>query len=126
MASKAGGGIRSKNVVRPPSRQGMPARGVNPGHVAQTGSALGNHSTDSQGKRLTRAAEPKFTQSPHSVPLGNALATNVGKGGPGTGRVVYGCGTQGQTGPAAGSVRPAGRDILSEFGPDSPGVRGRR
>jgi hypothetical protein len=52
------------------------------------------------------------------VPFGNAVALNVGKGGPGTGRTIYQRGTQGQQGEVAGSPRPQGRDILSSFGPD--------
>lgn len=50
------------------------------------------------------------------VPLGNDLATNVGKGGPGAGRTVYRSGSQAQTPPAR--EMPAGRDTLSEFGPE--------
>ena len=53
------------------------------------------------------------------VPLGNQLATNVGKGAPGAGRTLYGqCGSQGSYGPVAGTPRPPSRDILSEFGPE--------
>ena len=40
------------------------------------------------------------------------------------GRVVMGSGTQGQHGGVAGSVKPAGRDILNDFGPDSPALGG--
>jgi hypothetical protein len=58
--------------------------------------------------------------------MGNKVALNVGKGGPGAGRTLYGkSGVQGQH----GSVNPgqsrlgAGGDILREFGPDVPGRR---
>jgi hypothetical protein len=111
MASKSGGGITSRNIVRPPSRQGMPARGINPGHVAQHGLALGNHATDAGNKKLS-PAQPKFTQSPHSVPLGNEVAKNVGGGGPGAGRVVMGCGTQGQHGPVAPGNPPKAGELF--------------
>ena len=122
---KSGGGITSRNNVRPPSRPGMPARGINPGHVAQHGLALGNKAMNDP-KRLN-PVEPKSTRNPHSVKLGNEVAKNVGGGGPGAGRVVMGSGTQGQHGGVAGSVKPAGRDILSEFGSESkPGLGGRR
>jgi hypothetical protein len=56
------------------------------------------------------------------VPLGNQLSTNVGKGGPGTGRTTMHCGSQGSYGkPSAGEgkIGPnAGKDILSDFGPE--------
>ena len=42
--------------------------------------------------------------------LGNEVALNVGGGGPGAGRTLYGqSGVQGQHGPVAGSTKPAGR-----------------
>jgi hypothetical protein len=40
----------------------------------------------------------------------------VGVGG---GRTVYHCGSQDQHGSVAGTNKPAGRDILGAFGPDS-------
>jgi hypothetical protein len=119
----SGGGLGSKNVVRPGGRNGAAARGVNPGHANQIGPALGNRAME---KQTNYRGEPKFTQSPKSVPLGNEVAKNVGGGGPGAGRTVMGSGSQGQHGGVAGSVKPAGRDILNEFGNDSASVRGRR
>ena len=56
--------------------------------------------------------------------LGNELATNVGKGGPGAGRTIYQCGTQSQTPPAR--EMPKGRNTLLEFGPDMKGRSGGR
>jgi hypothetical protein len=45
-----------------------------------------------------------------SVPFGNEVALNVGKGGCGTGRTLYGqAGTQGTHGDVAGSPCPQGR-----------------
>jgi hypothetical protein len=61
------------------------------------------------GARLSASSSPQIargrvseaTGTPGSVPLGNAVAGNVGKGGPGTGRKLYGkSGSQCQTGPA--------------------------
>jgi hypothetical protein len=53
------------------------------------------------------------------VPYGNQLVNNVGKGGPGAGREVMACGSQGQHGSAAPGNAPAkNRDILSQYGPD--------
>ena len=55
-----------------------------------------------------------------TVPLGNAKALDIGKGGVGTGRTLYGqCGSQGHHGPVAGTPRPPSRDILSDYGPES-------
>ena len=129
--SNAGGGIRSKNVTRQPVRYGERAREMHPKGVSQIGTQRANHSTNSS-KILRKDIEPvrgelKPSGGPGGVPLGNEVAKNVGKGGPGAGRVLYGqSGSQGQHGPVAGSPKPAGRDMLSEFGPDSAGVRGRR
>jgi hypothetical protein len=53
--------------------------------------------------------------------LGNQVAGNVGGGGPGKGRVLYGqSGLQGQHGaPAPGNPRPVPSEhIISSFGPD--------
>jgi hypothetical protein len=110
------GGQGSK-VVRPTgTRDGQKAFGMNPGHVAQYGAAIGNHSTD--GKQvLSYRGEPPHTASPISVPLGNSLAKNVGRGGPGTGRTVRACGSQQGVSPVR-SPNAQGRDILSGFGPD--------
>jgi hypothetical protein len=49
------------------------------------------------------------------VPLGNQLATNVGKGGPGTGRTVMPCGFQSLHGPVnkGESPRPEPRGFDS-------------
>jgi hypothetical protein len=47
------------------------------------------------------------------VKLGNEIAGNVGKGGPGAGRDVHKSGAQGQHGPVAGTRRPSGRGILT-------------
>jgi len=96
--------------------------------VSQIGSSLGNHATEASGK-LRNAVEPVHVGAMGgmgSVPLGNAKALDVGKGGAGTGRVIYGSGTNKTYGPVAGTSRPQGRDILNDFGPDSPGVRGRK
>ena len=108
---------------------GQPSQRVSPGGVSQAGSALGNHSTDS-GKNLRGAVEPMYGGSfggPGSTKLGNEVALNVGGGGVGTGRVRYGQGgTQAQHGQVnPGKPTPA-RDILGEFGSDSPIVSERK
>jgi hypothetical protein len=43
---------------------------------------------------------------------------NVGKGGPGTGRTTHHCGSQALFG-SGGPQKPAGRPILSQYGPES-------
>jgi hypothetical protein len=62
------------------------------------------------------------------VKHGNELATNVGKGGPGTGRTIYKSGSQMQYGPPAPEVKDwapdvsatgtRGVDILKGYGPE--------
>ena len=119
--SNAGGGIASRVNVTKPVRTGAPARGINPGHVAQTGTALGNRAMD---KQTNYRGEPKFTAGPAggSVPLGNATALTAGQGA-GTGRTVSRCGSQSAP-PPAPSIK--GRDILSDYGPDYQNSRTRR
>jgi hypothetical protein len=47
--------------------------------------------------------------------MGNAVATNVGKGGPGAGRTVMRSGSQSQHGPIVGPAPVIGRDIWKDF-----------
>jgi hypothetical protein len=131
MATKSGGhhpggGIASRQRVEKPVRVGTPAREMRPQGVSQIGSSIGNRVTNS-GRILAGAVEPvqgKALPQGLNVPLGNQVALNVGKGGPGAGRVLYGkSGTNQQHGPVAGSPKPQGREILSGFGPDVPGRR---
>lgn len=109
----AGGGPGSKSLAKVNTyfTDHQSARGVNPGHVAQFGEAQGNRAMD---KQTNYRGDPKGTAAPAggAAPLGNAVATNVGGGGPGTGRVLYGqCGTQQQYGKPEGTVRPPGRSF---------------
>ena len=94
MASK-NQGSRSRNLVEKGVRVGDRAKVVNPRAASQIGSSLGNKATDSGGKTVGSAAETfyqgrKPTGGPGGVPLGNECATNVGGGGVGTGRKLYG------------------------------------
>jgi hypothetical protein len=117
----SGGGLGSKNVVRPNVRTGTAARAQNPRGVSQIGQNLGNHSTDNGGKKLTKSVEPvRGAAMPGvgAVKLGNQVAAET-VCGPGGSRTVMRSGSQAQTGPVAGSPRPGGGDILSQFGPDS-------
>jgi hypothetical protein len=121
-----GGGFGSRNVKEVPVRTGTPARGINPAAVAQLGGVYGNHITER--RETNYRGEPYLVgKNPAggAVPLGNQLATNVGKGGPGTGREVFKCGSQGAPGPTR-SPNASGRDTLAEFGPDTSNARNRR
>jgi hypothetical protein len=121
---RAGGGPGSRVNVSPGVRKGTPATGVRPAATSQFGSSIGNKITD--GGKTAYRGEKYATATPISVPLGNEIATNVGGGGPGAGREVMRSGAQGVHGPVAGTSKPAGREILREFGPDSAAVRNRR
>ena len=120
---KPGGGIASKVNVQTPVRTGSGSKGISPGWVAQRGQKQGDHVTN-RGDGTGYRGEPKFTgQNFQPVKFGNELATNVGKGGPGAGRTIHSCGSQGMTG-SGGPQKPAGRDILSSFGPESSRAKG--
>jgi hypothetical protein len=109
--SRPGGGINSKVINPQGQRLGTPARGVSPGAVSQLGEAVGNHISDGSGGRATGYRGDKWFdgKTPISVPLGNQIAGNVGKAGPGSGRQVAKSGSQGMHGsPAAGNPPPRG------------------
>jgi hypothetical protein len=108
----SGGGFGSRNVKEVPVRVAQKPTGVNPGAVAQFGSAIGNHSTE-QGRNLSYKGEPYREKTPIGVPLGNAVALNIGKGGVGTGRTLYGqSGSQRQYGPAAPGNPPKAGELF--------------
>ena len=68
---------------------------VSTGAVSRLGAKIGNHAMTGT---VAVKAQPLMAGRPAQVPLGNAVATNVGKGGPGTGRTVYVSGSQGRHG----------------------------
>jgi hypothetical protein len=80
---------KSEGTRVPPRTKAMPA--AKPAHY---GSAYGDHTTDR--RKASPNAGPVTSVAPgfQPVPLGNTLTTNVGKGGPGTGRTVYRTGSQ--------------------------------
>jgi hypothetical protein len=91
--AKAGGGIGSNKLVRPGVRTGAGREGIRPGHAGQIGTALGNHTTD--GTVRGSPVEPMtLGAQPISAKLGNEVALNVGRGGPGAGRDVHRSGSQ--------------------------------
>ena len=129
--NKKGGGSGSRVVREVPVRVGDRAKVVNPRAVSQVGQSLGNKAATGVGTTV-KPAETFYggrsaAGGPGGVVLGNQKALDVAGGGPGKGRdFVSKSGSNCVTGPVAGSVRPAGRDILSDYGPDSANVRGRR
>ena len=113
-----GGGIESRVVTERPVRTGSGSRSTRPAGVAQFGQIQGDHVTnrDSTGYRGERLHNDRNFQP---VKFGNELATNVGKGGPGTGRDVHATGSQGVHGSAApGNPQPQQGDILNQYGPN--------
>jgi hypothetical protein len=104
MGHKPGGGIASRVNVQTPVRTGTGSRGTRPGGVAGLGTSYGDHITN---KDDTGYRGPKFHdgKSFQPVKFGNEVALNVGKGGCGTGRTLYGqSGSQGLHGqPAQGA-----------------------
>jgi hypothetical protein len=114
MTRKLGGGIGSAVNKNVGVRTGAPRHAVNERGVSQIGQQLGNKATD-KARTLSGAAESVITSKVGlSVPLGNEVALNVGKGGPGAGRNLYGqSGTNQQYGAGTGSPRPPGRGILN-------------
>jgi hypothetical protein len=115
---KGNQGIQSKNKVRVGTRDGT---GANRVHVAATnqrlGGKVGDHvtgkgSTGYKGETLYNRSAGTFDP----VKYGNEIAKNVGAGGPGTGRTVHGCGSQGMHGSASGNVSGAPRsgDVMSK------------
>jgi hypothetical protein len=88
--AKSGGGITS-NKLRQVGIKAGPRRTnvISPSAVADVGAAISY-------KRL-----PLIKSTAPQVPLGNDLATNVGRGAPGAGRTIYPCGYQDQHGAVA-------------------------
>jgi hypothetical protein len=120
----SGGGIGMNKNVRPSMQTGKSSRQWHQGGVSQFGESVGGHVTN-KGADTGYRGDPvrgsfRPPGAPGSVPLGNQLATNVGGGGPGAGRVLYGqSGTQGQHGsPAPGNAPTKVRDTLAEYGPE--------
>ena len=114
----SGGGISSRVVKQVDIKSGSPnLTAYSPRGVSQIGAAQGSR-LDRAGSFTTRNSALPYSdgQRKDFVPLGNALTNNVGRGGPGSGRTLYGQGgTQQQHGPATGPAPVQGRDIFREF-----------
>jgi hypothetical protein len=117
----SGGGIGMNKNVQVPVKTGSGSKGVGPGWVGQRGNLQGSHTTD--GKETSYRGEPKFTgKNFQQTKFGNEIAAST-KCGPGGSRDVYKFGSQMQYG-SGGPPKPAGRDILSEYGSDYKSPRG--
>ena len=110
--ARSGGGEGSRQHVRTPIKAG-PAntKKISVSAAANQGLSKGNHAMNN-GKTLQRPADPLVQKRVAQVPSGNAVALNVGRGGPGAGRVVNPCGSQGQHGP----VNPGANSGSSALG----------
>jgi hypothetical protein len=112
--NQKGGGFGSRQHVETKVRTGSGSKSTRPAGVSQAGYAVGDHATNrpgSTGYRGEKLHSPERNFQP--VKFGNEVALNVGKGGCGTGRTLYGqAGSQGTHGDVAGTPRPAGRGIL--------------
>jgi hypothetical protein len=117
---RPGGGIASNKITERPVRTGTGSRSTNPGGVGQLGNLQGSHVT--RGEESSYRGDPFHSgRSFQPVPFGNEVALNVGKGGPGTGRTLYGQsgsqGTHGATNPGNPRSTPD-RHIIESYGPD--------
>jgi hypothetical protein len=105
----SGGGLTSNKLVQPSVRTGSPSKGSSPAAASQIGAATAFPKEKIDAIRGYNVAK-----------YGNEVALNS-KSAPGQGRTIHKCGSQGLQGPVAGTPRPSGADILSQYGPDIPG-----
>src|SRR5215467_3740522 len=104
----SGGGIEGNKNVRVGVKAGPPrVNTTSAAGAAQIGVSVAF--AKDQVNAISKAQPVRF---------GNEIATNVGRGGPGTGRTVMPCGSQGMHGALVGT-RPAATtpDLLAPFGP---------
>jgi hypothetical protein len=111
---RPGGGLHSRNVRHVTAPKVEPrAHARNPGAVGQYGQMQGTHIT--HDKESSYRGEPDYVRRGYNAPVG---PTNLALQGPGAGRNVMKSGQQAQYG-SGGPAKPSGRDILSEYGPES-------
>jgi hypothetical protein len=118
--AKSGGGIRSNKLVHPRHIGGQrTTEAVRPGAVDMLGQQIAFKRPD----LIQR-------QAPAATRLGNDMATDVGRGGPGVGRVTHHCGSQGTYGSTAPGERGvqgnADRGPRQILGPSQGGRGGTR
>jgi hypothetical protein len=108
------GGISSNKVVHRPHGKTEPiANKYRPQGVSQWGQAQGSHIT--HDKESSYRGEPKRGGRGYEPP--GMISDPVKAVGVGGGRTIYKTGSQEKYG-SGGAEKPAGRDILSDFGPD--------
>jgi hypothetical protein len=114
MKGSGGGGYGSRQHTEQSVRTGTGSKSARPAGVAQIGTSWGNHVTDRSETSRYSGERLHNDRNFQPVKFGNEVALNVGKGGCGTGRTLYGQagsqGTHGATNP--GSPQPKGRGIL--------------
>jgi hypothetical protein len=92
---RTGGGEGSaKHIKRPQVGGSASVRKTSPYGTGHIGSAIGDKAMDSGGQPLRRGDPSLYQPAKAIVPHGNTITTNVGKGGPGTGRTVHAKGSQ--------------------------------
>jgi hypothetical protein len=85
-----GGGYHSRPHVEKPVKTGSGSKSARPGGVGQLGNMQGTHTTNRRTESSYRGEPLHNDRSFQPVKFGNEVALNVGKGGPGTGRTLYG------------------------------------
>jgi hypothetical protein len=119
MAKLSGGGIQMNKNVREKVRAGPPSTNlISARGVSQLGYATGSRMKEAGSYTTENSALPVKQGTAAQVPLGNQLATNVGGGGPGTGRTLYRTGTQAVHGPVVAGNTPQGRSIFAQYPPE--------
>ena len=103
----SGGGIGMSKNVSPPVRTGVGSRSARPAGVAQIGQSQGSHVT-AQSESRYRGEPLHNERNFQPTKFGNEVALNIGRGGPGSGRTLYGqSGSQGMHGATnPGNPRP--------------------
>jgi hypothetical protein len=120
-ARRTGGGIQS-SVNRKVGIHGgsRTTNVVSPAGLSQYGTAQGGKLKQAGSFTGINSATPVFAGTkPLPVPFGNAKATDVGSGGPGTGRTVMRTGSQSLHGTASGPAAVQGRPIFPEYPPET-------
>jgi hypothetical protein len=108
----SGGGLGMNKNVSVPVRTGSGSHSTRPGYAGQIGASQGSHVTGERDSSY-RGEKMHDARSFNPVKFGNEVALNVGPGGCGTGRTLYGkSGSQGQH----GSVNPGMAGVPSTKG----------
>src|SRR5215468_9555221 len=104
MKGSGGGGYGSRQHVEKPVKTGTGPQSARPAGVAQIGIMWGDHVTNKGGQGYTGERLHHDNRTFQPVKFGNEVALNVGQGGCGTGRTLYGqAGSQGTHGDVAGT-----------------------